>query len=107
MTKDWEQAAGIVWTVLVQRAQARKKVFYSELAPLIWTNPLSVRNALEPILSHCQKCDLPPLTALVISKKTGKPGSGFRAWGIDDIESAYEAVYQYPWDTIENPFASD
>ena len=104
MPKDWEQAAGIVWPVLVQAAQARETVFYSELALRIPTNPLSVRNALEPILSHCQRCDLPPLTVVAINKTTGKPGAGFR--GIDDIERAYEAVYQYPWDTIENPFAS-
>ena len=104
MARNWEYAAGLLWPVLVKKAKAKKKVFYSELAPLIDTNPLSVRNALDPIQRHCMDYKLPPLTAIVIGKTKGRPGQGFIAWDIDNIEGAYETVYRHNWDTVENPF---
>ena len=104
MARNWEYAAGILWPVLIRAAKAKKKVFYSELASLIDTNPLSVRNALDPIQRHCMDYRLPPLTAVVISKTRGRPGPGFIAWDIDDIGGAYEGVYLHNWDTVENPF---
>lgn len=104
MARNWEYAAGILWPVLIRKAKAKRTVFYSELAPLIDTVSINVRHALAPILYHCMGSKLPPLTAIVIGTTTDKPGRGFIAWEIDDIKSAYEAVYLHNWDTVENPF---
>lgn len=104
MAKNWEHAAGVLWPILVDAAKEERNPTYSELAPLINTNPLSVGRALGPILFHCMDYRLPPLTSIVVGKNTGIPGDGFRAWDVDDIDSAYEMVYQYDWSVINNPF---
>ncbi|ELV8553910.1 HNH endonuclease [Vibrio fluvialis] len=104
MSKNWEYAASLLWPVLVSAAKSRRKPIYGELAPLIQTNPLSVGNALEPIQAYCMDSKLPPLSAIVVGKTTGLPGGGFIAWDIDDIETAFEKVFDYPWSSIQNPF---
>ena len=104
MSKNWEYAASLLWPVLVAAAKDKRKPTYGELASLINTNPLSVRNALEPIQSYCMDSKLPPLSAVVVNKTTGLPGGGFIAWDIDDIDTAYETVFNFSWATIPNPF---
>lgn len=104
MSKNWEHAAGILWSLLVQAAKDEKTLTYSELAPLIDTNPLSVGKGLGPILYYCLDNRLPPLTVLVIGKTSGVPGTGFIAWDIDDLPEAYKQVYTFNWDAVQNPF---
>lgn len=104
MAKNWEYAAGVLWSVFVNAAKNKTLLKYSDLAPKIETNPLSVGKALEPIQAYCLDYKLPPLTSIVIGKMTGIPGSGFIAWDVDDIETAYEKVFSYPWQLVNNPF---
>lgn len=104
MSKNWEHAAGILWPVLVDAAERRHHPKYSDLAPLINTNALSVRYALELIQAYCMDCALPPLSAIVVSKSSGVPGGGFIAWDIDDIDTAYTAVFKFSWSSTPNPF---
>ena len=104
MSKNWEYAASILWPVLVAAAKDRNKPIYKDLAPLINTNPLSVGNALEPIQAYCMDSKLPPLSAIVVGKTTGLPGGGFIAWDIDDIDTAFEKVFNHPWESVQNPF---
>ncbi len=104
MAKNWEYAAGILWPVLVRAAKRKDKPSYSDLAPIIGTNPLSVGKALEPIQAYCMEYKLPPLSAIVVGKTTGVPGGGFIAWDVDDIETAYGMVFNHPWQLVENPF---
>lgn len=104
MSKNWEYAASLLWPVLVSAAKDRRNLTYTELAPLITTNPLSVGKALEPIQAYCMDFKLPPLSAIVVGKTSGLPGAGFVAWDIDDIETAFEKVFNYPWASIQNPF---
>ena len=105
MPRNWEYAASIIWPILTEAARKRKKLAYSELAPLINTNPLSVGRGLGPILFYCLENKLPPLTVLVIGKNSGVPGDGFIAWDVDDLEEAYKQVYAFNWELIENPFS--
>lgn len=105
MSKNWEHAAGILWPVLVKAAKDKVNPIYSDLAPIINTNPLNVGRALGPILFHCIDYKLPPLTSIVIGKNSGVPGDGFIAWDVDDLETAHKLVYEYDWDKLENPFA--
>jgi hypothetical protein len=50
---------------------------------------------LEPIQKFCQKSNLPPLTAIVVSEEDGMPGSGFIA--ASDIPAAQNAVFKFDW----------
>ena len=102
--KNWHHAAFILWPILVKAARNKSKYIYSQLAPKVPTNPLSMRYALAPIMFYCEEYRYPPLTALVINKSTKLPGQGFTAWDIDDLEHAYELIYSFNWENIENPF---
>ncbi len=102
--KNWDQAAGAIWSALTDAAGRRETVTYGALAPLIPTNPLSVGRALGPIQTFCLEGNYPPLTALVVGKTSGLPGNGFVAWDVDDLDEGLEAVFRYPWSTINNPF---
>ena len=103
--KNWFYAAGIVWPLLVDAASKRAKLSYSEIAPHIGTNPLSVGRALSPIQDYCLDSRLPPLTSIVVGKTTDRPGSGFIAWDVDDIDTAYKLVYDFNWNGIQNPYS--
>jgi putative restriction endonuclease len=104
MSKNWEHAAGVLWPVLVDAAKNKKNPTYSDIAPLINTNPLNVGRALGPILFHCMDYKLPPLTSIIIGKNSGIPGDGFIAWDVDDLDSAHQLVYEYDWEKLKNPF---
>lgn len=103
--RNWDQAAAVIWPALTDAAAARRMLTYGKLAPLISTNPLSVRRALGPVQTYCLESNLPPLTGLVVAKTTGLPGDGFIAWDIDDLDNGLEAVFRYPWNSVVNPFA--
>lgn len=105
MSKNWEHAAGVLWPILIKAAKDNAKPIYSDLAPIINTNPLNVGRALGPILFHCIDYKLPPLTSIVIGKNTGVPGDGFIAWDVDDLETAHKLVFEYDWSKRDNPFA--
>jgi putative restriction endonuclease len=102
--KNWIHAAGILWPHLTAAAASRRKPTYNELARIIGTNPLSVRNALSPIQDFCLAERLPPLTAIVVGTYSRKPGKGFIAWDISDIGEAYQAVFAKNWKDTPNPF---
>lgn len=106
MAKNWEHVAGTMWPVLVKAAAERRTLTYGELGeqPGVNIHHRNVGGGLEPILFFCQKRDLPPLTALVVSKGSGKPGAGLAARDDRGLEGDLEQIYGFPWQGIENPF---
>jgi putative restriction endonuclease len=104
--RNWYYAARIVWARLVDAAKGGRTVTYEELAVPIQTNPLSVRLALGPIQDYCIAEQLPPLTSLVVQKRSGIPGHGFIAWDVDALEEAHLLVRAFQWEAIRNPFAN-
>ena len=100
---NWEHAAGIVWPLLTKAARAKRTITYGRIAPTIPTIPVSVGKALGPIQDYCLENRLPPLTAIVVGV-TGKPGSGFIAWDVDDLATAHKKVFSYNWANIPNPY---
>lgn len=106
MAKNWEHAAGVVWDILANAASKNETVSYSQIAPIIQTNPLSVSRALGPIQDYCIDNKLPPLTSIVIGKNSKKPGGGFIAWDVDDLEQGQQLVYSYNWQAYQNPYGS-
>jgi len=53
------------------------------------------------LMSWCLDHSLPPITVLVVNKKTGKPGVGLV--GTTDFDAAREAVFAYNWYDIIDP----
>jgi putative restriction endonuclease len=104
--RNWYFEAGRVWSELAAHAAARTTCNYRDLAPFISTNPLSVRRALAPIQDFCIAEQLPPLTALVVQVGKNKPGKGFIAWDIGDVQQAQRRVFAFDWRSVPNPFAS-
>lgn len=104
MPRNWEYEAGVVWPMLVQAAASNSTIFYDQIAKIINTNPLSVGRALGPIQDYCMDHRLPPLTSIVISKATSEPGGGFIAWDIQNLPAAHQAVYNFNWSSLVNPY---
>jgi putative restriction endonuclease len=102
---SWEYNAGIVWRILTEQARISQTITYGEIAPQIKTTPRLVGLALGPIQDFCLDSRLPPLTAIVVGQD-GKPGGGFIAWDIDDLDAAHEAVYNFDWTSVPNPYGT-
>ena len=64
----------------------------------------AVKHPLERIQTYCLEEKLPPLTILV-QNKSGQIGQGFIAWDVDDYETGCMKVFEYPWESIINPFS--
>ncbi|MBW5285891.1 HNH endonuclease [Burkholderia gladioli] len=102
--ENWYHAAGIIWPHLVSAAVRRATYPYHEIASWVGTLDVKAGKALGPIQEYCLEARLPPLNILGVSKATGKPGDGFIAWDLNDLDVAYEAVYAFNWSALENPF---
>lgn len=102
--RNWVHAAGVVWPMLTKAGAERRTLTYTDVAPVIATNPLSVGYALGPIQAYCIENRLAPLTAIVVGKNTGVPGEGFVAWDVDDLTAAADAIAAQNWDLVGNPF---
>jgi len=97
------------WPILADLAQARRTITYGELASQIeLSHHRPIKFVLEIIQEYCLEVNLPPLTILVVDQ-SGVRGDGFIAWGRENLGEGEQQVYNYPWDTIRNPFefASD
>lgn len=103
--KNWVHAAGIAWPLLVEAGRQRTTLTYTNVAEVIHTNPLSVRYALDHIQNYCLENRLAPLTAVVVGRGSGTPGTGFIGWDVDDLEAAWDAVAAQNWALVGNPFA--
>ena len=89
------QRASQIWPILTLSATNKQILTYDVLAKLIGVPPPALGQLLEPIQSYCLIEKLPPLTILVVSKKTGLPGSGFGA--VSDIPKNQIKVFEYDW----------
>lgn len=57
------------------------------------------------IQDFCLEKNLPPLTSIVVNKRSGIPGPGFIAWE-GDIGDAHARVFGHDWSTVPIPFSS-
>lgn len=105
ITRNWTNAAGVIWPMLVEAGSRHATLTYEDVAPAIRTNPLSVGKALGPIQFYCIENRLAPLTAVVVGKHSHAPGTGFVAWDVDDLDAAWDAVAAQNWSLVGNPFA--
>jgi len=100
-----EIAAYHIWDELVGIARRRDPpTTYSALSDTIGSVDRRLGWPLGLIQDYCLLNNPPPLTILVVSKTTGRPGHGFTALGQDALEAGLAEVRAYDWPK-ENPFA--
>ena len=63
--------------MLVCAAHEKRLVYFSDVGDWVGLGALPAAGLLNPINQHEHEQGRPLLTAVVISKKTGKPGQGF------------------------------
>ena len=92
-----------VWSILVFAASQQRLVSYELVAKLIGVPTPAIGRFLFPILHYCDQNNLPPLTSIVISHVTGKPGAGFP--GNLDVFESQSCTFVYDWLSQQAPNA--
>ena len=95
------ERAAQAWSLLVFAAGNRQTLTYELLGRLTGMPPAGLGSVLEPIQSYCLLNGLPALTALVVNKSTGLPGTGFIAAA--DVPREFIRVFEYDWLSIGCP----
>ena len=92
-----------IWQILIGKAHNRQTITYEKLAVLMGFKKkaaICLPQMLGKIYHYCNNSDLPPLTILVVGKKSGMPGDGMPEGNRDDLR---EEVYNYKWYRIVPP----
>ena len=89
------ERAAQIWSVLALAGHNRQVLTYDMVAKLTGIARVGLGQCLEPIQSFCLVHDLPPLTVLVVSEKTGMPGVGFIA--AQDVPRAQQSAFTVDW----------
>ena len=92
---DMATRAAQTWPILAMVAHQHTTMTYGQLAALLGIHPRPIRFVLGHIMVYCERHGLPPLTAVIVTANTGKPGSGLTT--APDQESALAAVYARDW----------
>lgn len=90
-----------LWSILTEFSKSREVQTYTGIGGRLGLKAQSVSGVLAPIHAYCEQNDLPLLTALVVQKKTRRPGTGFKS--IND----YERVFARDWTKVATPTATD
>jgi len=98
------ERAGLAWTVLTRIASQKTFIRYKKLGDEIGIHHRVVRFVLGVIQEYCLQNQLPPITILV-TDANGIPGTGFKAWDVDNIDEGFQKVYDYNWNNLDNPFS--
>ena len=84
-----------IWLILIGKAHNRQTMTYEQLAELLgYGGAGTMAQLLGHVYHFCSQNELPPLTALVVNKKTGLPGQGLPA---TDLHAQRELVFRYRW----------
>jgi putative restriction endonuclease len=102
---DQYERAFRAWPLLTATAANRSTITYVELSDALHIHPRPIRYVLAPIQDWCLHDKKPPLTILAVNQRWHRPGEGFIAWDVRDLEEGYEQVYSFPWSELANPFA--
>lgn len=87
------------WRYLVEKARSGQLTTYSEVASAIGLHHRSASWFLGVIQQECQRQGLPPLQAIVVGKRSGKPGGGYLATPDEGhaYRKALARVSAYDW----------
>lgn len=95
MMKIPERAAQ-AWSILAFAAKNRQTLTYELLGQLTGMHAAGIGSVLEPIQSYCLINGLPPLSALVVNKGTGLPGTGFIG-NAADVPRQFVRIFEHDW----------
>lgn len=95
------ERASQTWSLLAFAARNRQTLTYELVGKLTGMHTAGVGSVLEPIQSYCLLHKLPPLSALVVSKATGLPGTGFIA--AQDVPREFVRIFGHDWLTVGCP----
>lgn len=104
MSVNQAERASLAWPILTSHATQGTSLTYKGLGDAIGIHHRTVRYVLGLIQDYCLEEKLPPLTILVINQ-SGKPGEGFIAWDIDDLQEGLAKVKEFNWGLVDNPFS--
>ena len=91
------------WQYLVAKASTRSLVRYQELADLMgYSDCRPIGVILGRIAYYCRENGLPSMTVIVVDD-SGKPGIGYTIFKPREFDKAREAVFRYPWYSIQPP----
>ena len=91
-----------LWQILVAKAANRQVTTYGELEKILGYKGAGVfAQTLGHIMYYCQEQGLPPLTAVVVKKKTGLPGKGLKT--TNDADASREEVFGHQWFRVVPP----
>lgn len=100
-----EHRAVQAWRILISLAHNRQTATYEQMSEIMnYGIGRNVKNALDPIFRYCEQNALPPLTALVVLKYEGVPGSSF-VEEYPDFPKVQAQVYNYDWYAVYPPTA--
>jgi hypothetical protein len=103
-TSEHPARAVQAWQILVGKAMNRQTVTYEGLSKLMYGKEAAgvLSRVLGHIAFYCKDSNIPPITALVIEKRVGKPGDRIP---VDParIDEERENVYRDDWYNIHPP----
>jgi hypothetical protein len=90
-----------VWPLLAFAARNRQTMTYEMVGQLTGMATPGLGAVLEPIQSYCLLNKLPALSALVVNKATGLPGTGFIA--AEDVPREFIRIFEHDWRAVGCP----
>ena len=92
------------WQILVGKAMNRQTVTYEGLSVSMYGKNAAgvMANILGHIAFYCMDSGLPPLTAIVVGKRGGKPGEDIPV-SLEEIDEEREKVFRRNWYDVYPP----
>jgi len=84
-----------IYQVLIGAAHNRQVLNYEIVAKLVGVPRWGLAPHLGHLMNYCQHNDLPPLTALVVKRPSGRPGKGLTT--VRDPDHDRERVFAHDW----------
>lgn len=90
-----------IWQILIGAAYNRQILTYKILQGILgFDGPGVFAQPLGHIMYFCIQHKLPPLTALVVTEKTGQPGIGLKG---RNLNAQRESIFDYEWFKVYPP----
>jgi hypothetical protein len=97
-----------IYLILIGAARRREILTYEIVSTQMGFERAAgvLADRLGPVMRWCARNQLPPLTAIVVNKGTGRPGDGLQTVG-EDFAAQQQRVFEYDWFGIFPPEVDD
>ena len=100
------QRACQIWAVLVYAASKSHIITYVELSAATGMPHFGFNDELGLLQDYCNNQGMPPLTALIVSSRTGEPEAGCDL-PLEKWPAALQQIFQHNWTPAEAPTPGD